>query len=73
MTDRQDTAPPAGGRDRPEEPETVFDEEALLAEYEAEKPARHLTGRPLLLVQVLGAGLSLFALWWVYKPPSTHI
>ena len=73
MTDRQDTAPPAGGRDRPEEPETVFDEEALLAEYEAEKPARHLTGRPLLLVQVLGAGLSLFALWWVYKPPSTQI
>ncbi|HET7409644.1 MAG TPA: TRAP transporter fused permease subunit [Paracoccaceae bacterium] len=46
----------------------TFDEQALLAEYEAEKPARRLSGVPLFVVQVMGVGLSVFALWWVFNP-----
>jgi TRAP transporter 4TM/12TM fusion protein len=46
----------------------AVDEEALLAEYESEKPARHLSGWPLRVVQVLGAGLTLYGLWWVFNP-----
>lgn len=39
------------------------DTEALIAEYEAEKPARTLAGVPLLVVQAIAIGLSLFALY----------
>jgi TRAP transporter 4TM/12TM fusion protein len=46
----------------------AVDEEALLAEYEAEKPARRLAGAPLLVVQVMGVALSLVGLWWVLNP-----
>jgi TRAP transporter 4TM/12TM fusion protein len=42
--------------------------EALLAEYEAEKPARSLTGLPRLLVSVAGVALSCYALYWVLEP-----
>jgi TRAP-type uncharacterized transport system fused permease subunit len=42
--------------------------EALLSEYEAEKPARHLTGVPAWLVAGTGVGLSLYALLWVFRP-----
>ena len=49
------------------------DEEALLAEYEAEKPARRLTGIPLRIVQAIGVGLSLFALWWVFNPMAPQL
>jgi TRAP transporter 4TM/12TM fusion protein len=42
--------------------------EALLAEYEAEKPARKLTGIPKLIVSIGGAALSLYALYWVFNP-----
>jgi TRAP transporter 4TM/12TM fusion protein len=45
-----------------------IDEEALLAEFEAEKPARRLSGIPSYIVQVGGVGLSLFALYWVFNP-----
>ena len=45
-----------------------IDEEALLAEFEAEKPARKLSGIPGYVVQVGGVGLSLFALYWVFNP-----
>jgi TRAP transporter 4TM/12TM fusion protein len=45
----------------------VIDGQALIAEYEAEKPARTLAGWPLLVAQALGVGLSLFALWWVMQ------
>ncbi|HUF06393.1 MAG TPA: TRAP transporter fused permease subunit [Candidatus Binatia bacterium] len=51
----------------------AVDEEALLAEYEAEKPARHLTGIPFRLVQVLGAALALLGLWWVFNPISKQL
>src|SRR5918993_1091165 len=42
--------------------------EVLLAEYEAEKPARHLTGPARLVVSVAGVGLSCYAIWWVLDP-----
>ena len=35
----------------------------LLEEYESEKPGRHLTGAAAAVVGVLGAGLSLFAVY----------
>ena len=55
--------------DRPGKLEAAdIDEEALLAEYEAEKPARRLSGSPRLVVQAMGVGLSLFALYWVFNP-----
>jgi TRAP transporter 4TM/12TM fusion protein len=44
------------------------DEAAILAEYEAEKPARTLSGWRHRGVQVLAAGLSALALWWVFNP-----
>ncbi|WP_336714762.1 TRAP transporter permease [Arthrobacter sp. USHLN218] len=49
-----------------------IDEEALIAEFEAEKPARHLSGKPALIVQVMGVALSLFALYWVFNPMPTQ-
>ncbi len=42
--------------------------EALLAEYDEERPARKLSGVPRLLVSVAGVGLSLYALLWVFRP-----
>ncbi|MDP9398280.1 MAG: TRAP transporter fused permease subunit [Actinomycetota bacterium] len=45
-----------------------INEEELLAEFEAEKPARQLSGVPLVAVKVVGVGLSLFALYWVFNP-----
>jgi TRAP transporter 4TM/12TM fusion protein len=65
VTDRPGDGPGADG-DQP------FDEEALLAEYESEKPARRLSGFPLLAVQAIGVGLSLFALYWVFNPMATQ-
>ncbi|WP_104182040.1 TRAP transporter fused permease subunit [Arthrobacter sp. B0490] len=56
----------------PLEREDVIDEEALIAEFEAEKPARHLTGLPSLLIKIAGAGLSLLALYWVFNPMPTQ-
>jgi TRAP transporter 4TM/12TM fusion protein len=53
--------------------EAQFDRDALLAEYEAEKPARQLSGLPLAIVKTLGVGLSLFALFWVFKPLPTQV
>jgi TRAP transporter 4TM/12TM fusion protein len=51
----------------------AVDEEALLAEFEAEKPARRLSGWPLRVVQVLGAGLSLYGLYWVFNPMPAQL
>jgi TRAP transporter 4TM/12TM fusion protein len=51
-----------------EDPATPIDEDELLAEFEAEKPARRLSGIPLRVVQVLGVGLSLYSLYWVFNP-----
>ena len=51
----------------------AVDEEALLAEYEAEKPARRLSGWPLRVVQVLGTILTLYGLWWVFNPMPAQL
>jgi TRAP transporter 4TM/12TM fusion protein len=48
--------------------ESGVDEAALVAEFEAERPARRLSGWPLIVAQVGGVGLSLLALWWVFRP-----
>ena len=50
------------------EDDAPIDEEKLLAEYEAEKPARRLEGIPRRITQVLGVALSLFGLYWVFNP-----
>ena len=61
--------------DRAVEPEEQpeVDQEALLAEYEAEKPARKLTGIPFGVVQVQGAAIALLGLWWVFNPLSKQL
>jgi TRAP transporter 4TM/12TM fusion protein len=53
--------------------ESTLDEEAILAEYEAEKPARKLSGWPLLVVKVGGALLTLSALYWVFATPVRQL
>jgi TRAP transporter 4TM/12TM fusion protein len=50
-----------------------IDEEALLAEFEAEKPARHLTGIPGYIAAVFGVGLSLYSLYWVFNPMPKQV
>ncbi|MGH2749595.1 MAG: TRAP transporter permease [Actinomycetota bacterium] len=42
--------------------------EALLAEFEAERPARKLSGLPRHIVAAAGVGLSCYALYWVLDP-----
>ncbi len=49
----------------PSDPRT---EERLLEEFEAERPGRRLSGAPAVIVTVLGAGLTLFAVYWVFNP-----
>ncbi len=50
----------------------AIDEEALIAEFESEKPARKLIGTPLLVVKTIGVALSLFGLYWVFNPMATQ-
>jgi TRAP transporter 4TM/12TM fusion protein len=64
-----DTTPHAAKLDDPEK----IDEEALLAEFEAEKPARKLSGIPGLVVEVGGVALSLFSLYWVFNPMPKQV
>jgi TRAP transporter 4TM/12TM fusion protein len=47
-------------------------EERLLEEYEAERPGRKLTGVAAVVVNVLCAGLVLFAIYWVVNPISAQ-
>lgn len=42
--------------------------EELIAEYDAERPARHLTGRLAHVVGALALGVSLYALYAVFNP-----
>ena len=53
--------------------EVEVDRDALLAEYEAEKPARRLSGLPHRVVQVMGVAMSLLALWWVFNPIAKQL
>ena len=50
----------------------MIDEEALIAEFEAEKPARHLSGIPAAVVKTICVAMSLFALYWVFNPMPTQ-
>jgi TRAP transporter 4TM/12TM fusion protein len=59
------------GRDNPDE--RWLDEAALLAEYEAERPARRLSGWPELIVKIGGAALTLLALYWVFNPLTRQL
>ncbi|TFV74452.1 TRAP transporter fused permease subunit [Blastococcus sp. CT_GayMR19] len=52
---------------------SAIDEEALLAEFEAEKPARVLSGIPYMITAVFGIGLSLYALYWVFNPMPRQV
>jgi TRAP transporter 4TM/12TM fusion protein len=61
------------GREAPHVDSEKIDEEALLAEFEAEKPARHLVGIPGWVVATVGVGLSLFALYWVFNPMPRQV
>ena len=77
MTPRDETADRPERVDRADRADRAvdepIDEEAILAEYEAEKPARHLSGVPLRIVQGLGVLLSLYALWWVFHPMPAQL
>ncbi|WP_218061733.1 TRAP transporter permease [Planobispora rosea] len=44
--------------------------EALIAEYDAERPARHLSGALSRAVTLIALGLSLYVLWWTFFPGS---
>ncbi|MBG0831180.1 TRAP transporter fused permease subunit [Planomonospora sp. ID67723] len=44
--------------------------EALIAELDAERPARHLPGALSRAVTVIALGLSLYVLWWTFFPGS---
>jgi TRAP transporter 4TM/12TM fusion protein len=46
---------------------------ALVEEHESERPARKLTGWARRVVQVLAAGLSVYALYWVLNPVPAQI
>jgi TRAP-type uncharacterized transport system fused permease subunit len=42
--------------------------EVLSAEFEAERPARRLFGVPKLLISAAAVAVSLYALYWVFRP-----
>jgi TRAP transporter 4TM/12TM fusion protein len=74
MTSRSSHDEPTERPERADRPaDEPIDEAAILAEYEAEKPARHLSGVPLRIVQGLGVLLSLYALWWVFNPMPAQL
>src|SRR5918997_1836996 len=60
------------GRIRLEDPLAVGADH-LIEEYEAEKPARELSGVPRLLLTIFGVALSCYALFWVLNPVSAQI
>jgi TRAP transporter 4TM/12TM fusion protein len=47
-------------------------EEHLLDEFEGERPGRKLSGAPAAIASVVGAALSLFAIYWVFQPMSAQ-
>ncbi|WP_081746753.1 TRAP transporter fused permease subunit [Arthrobacter sp. H5] len=53
-------------------PGDAIDEDALIAEFEAEKPARRLSGTPEIIIKAIGVGLSVFGLYWVFNPMATQ-
>src|SRR3712207_2853025 len=61
-----------GERVRLEDPVAVGADH-LIEEFEAEKPARALSGFPKHLLSVAGVGLSCYALFWVLNPVPAQI
>src|SRR3712207_2573760 len=61
-----------GERVRLEDPVAVGADH-LIEEFEAEKPARALSGFPKHLLSVAGVGLSCYALFWVLSPVPEQI
>lgn len=57
----------------PDPERDTIDEDALIAEFEAEKPARRLSGTPAMIVKTVGVALSVFALYWVFNPMATQL
>jgi TRAP transporter 4TM/12TM fusion protein len=72
MTDQTTETTPRGRFERDDEPPQPT-EEHLLDEFEAERPGRNLEGFPARLVAVLSAGLSLFAIFWVFEPLAAQV
>src|SRR5215210_1082389 len=62
----------AGERVRLEDPQAVG-ADYLIEEFEAERPARELSGFPKLLLSVAGVALSCYALYWVLSPVPAQI
>ncbi|HET6380992.1 MAG TPA: TRAP transporter fused permease subunit [candidate division Zixibacteria bacterium] len=58
---------------QPQRADQPIDKQELIAEFEAEKPARTLSGRSLLAVQALGVALTLLGLWWVFQPIAKQL
>ncbi|MGH3712433.1 MAG: TRAP transporter permease [Micromonosporaceae bacterium] len=63
-----ETAPKAGVRPPAGEGDQAREAEDLIAEYDTERPARSLSPRWATGVAIVGAGLSLYALYWVFNP-----
>src|SRR5918999_5875831 len=57
-----------GDRPRDDERPDHRHPEVEAAEFEAEQPARDLTGLPRLVVSVAAVAVSLYALFWVVRP-----
>ena len=57
-------------QDRPPEDRHLEDRHPELeaAEFEAERPARQLSGIPKLLLSIAAVAVSLYALFWVVRP-----
>ncbi|MEV5411388.1 TRAP transporter fused permease subunit [Thermopolyspora sp. NPDC052614] len=49
---------------------TASTTEGLIAEYDAERPARRLSGRTALLVTIVAVGLAVYVLYWTFRPGS---
>ena len=44
--------------------------EGLIAEYDAERPARRLSGKTALFVTTVALGLAVYVLYWTFRPGS---
>lgn len=80
MNERREAPAPGAVRGTPDADDSnatiddkPIDEEALLAEYESEKPARQLSGISLFIIKTIGVFLSLFGLYWVFNPMATQL
>jgi TRAP-type uncharacterized transport system fused permease subunit len=52
---------------------TATEVQDVIEEFESERPGRKLHGFPRTLVAVFGAGLSVFAIAWVFNPIAAQV